>query len=228
MKHLKTGIVLTVSAAAWLAGTAAAQPGTAGGNAAGQGQTQSNGANGNQSALAAQDRQFVIEAARNGLAEVQQGQLAARRAGRGTVRDFGIRMVQDHTATNRELLRLASAKGIRIERSLGARNEMALTQLLQLSGRTFDRMYLNEQVAAHELAVALFQTEASQGQDPDLKAFAQRTLPALQMHLDMARSMANGGRGNGHLMQQQGGTGASGTGTSGTTGTGNAASGARH
>ena len=46
---------------------------------------------------------------------------------------------------------------------------------------------------AHEKDVAAFQTEAEQGQDPDVKAFAAQTLPTLQQHLEEVRSIVNPG-----------------------------------
>jgi len=37
--------------------------------------------------------------------------------------------------------------------------------------------------------VQLFRTEAGSGQDPALKAFAQKTLPILEQHLQMAQAL---------------------------------------
>jgi uncharacterized protein (DUF305 family) len=57
--------------------------------------------------------------------------------------------------------------------------------------------YMRMQVKAHEAAVKLFQTESSKGTDADVKGFAAANLPALQTHLEMARTMSgnmkNGG-----------------------------------
>jgi len=44
-------------------------------------------------------------------------------------------------------------------------------------------------VKDHEKAVQLFSTEAQEGKDADIKAFASKTLPTLQEHLQMARQL---------------------------------------
>src|SRR5207248_985091 len=60
------------------------------------------------------DQQFVQHAARDGLAEVQLGQMAAERASNPEVQRFGQRMVTDHTKANQELMTLAQSKNIAI------------------------------------------------------------------------------------------------------------------
>lgn len=56
-------------------------------------------------------------------------------------------------------------------------------------------------VRAHTEQAALYQRQAKQGQDPDVRAFATRTLPIVQKHLQMAQAMtgkATGGTTNHH------------------------------
>jgi putative membrane protein len=67
-----------------------------------------------------------------------------------------------------------------------------MDQLSHLNGPEFDREVQQHAVKAHEKAIKLFQNEAVAGQDPDLKAFAQKTLPVLQQHLAMARQLNAG------------------------------------
>ncbi|MBE9168502.1 DUF4142 domain-containing protein [Pleurocapsales cyanobacterium LEGE 06147] len=63
--------------------------------------------------LSDSDREFVIEAAQGGIAEVQLGQLASQQASNNAVRQFGQRMVTDHTQTNNQLEQIASQKALR-------------------------------------------------------------------------------------------------------------------
>ncbi|MDZ8083265.1 MAG: DUF4142 domain-containing protein [Nostoc sp. SerVER01] len=146
-----------------------------------------------QNTLSSSDRQFITEAAQDGLAEVQLGQLASQRGTSNTVKQFAQHMVEDHTQVNNQLKQLASQKGVTLPTSIGSTNQQVEQRLSKLSGANFDREYMNQMVQAHEKDVSAFQTQAQQGQDPDLKAFAAQALPTLQQHLQEARSIVNPG-----------------------------------
>jgi putative membrane protein len=141
--------------------------------------------------LSSSDRQFMTEAAQGGLAEVQLGQLASKRGASTKVKEFGQRMVQDHTQANNQLKELATQKGVTLPTSIGSENQKVRQQLSKLSGNRFDRQYINHMLQDHKKDVSLFQREAQEGQDTDVKAFAAQTLPILQEHLQMAQSIAN-------------------------------------
>jgi putative membrane protein len=144
-----------------------------------------------QAPVAAQDRDFVMRAAQSGMAEVQASQLAVTQASSEEVRAFAQRMVRDHTATNEELMRLARTKSIDVPAQLDAEHRAKVDALRGLSGPQFEQAYLQDMgVRAHQDAVALFQREAQNGADEDLRAFASRTLLALREHLAMAEQAA--------------------------------------
>ena len=143
----------------------------------------------NQNALSASDKQFVTEAAQGGIAEVQLGQLALRRAASNEVKQFGQRMVRDHTQANNQLKQLAAQKGITLPKDMGDQNKAVMANLSKLSGANLDRAYANHMLQDHIKDVSLFQREAKEGQDQDLKAWAAKTLPTLQEHLRLVRSI---------------------------------------
>jgi len=136
------------------------------------------------------DDEFVAVAARSGLAEVIVGEIAQKRTTTPEVLTFAKHMVADHTKANRELMVLAERKGIAVPTQTDQEHKAVATRLESLEGVAFDREYMRGQVKDHREAVALFMAEAKQGQDPDLKAFATKTLPTLQMHLRMATKAA--------------------------------------
>jgi putative membrane protein len=140
--------------------------------------------------LSTTDATFINEAARAGAEEVAAGQLAQTKAGTRAVRNFGARMVADHTAADEALGSLARSKQITPTSDPDDAHTQAMAQLQGLRGRAFDRTYMTGQVRDHEAAVTLFENEARNGTDPDVKAFAQKTLPTLQSHLAMARRLA--------------------------------------
>lgn len=141
-----------------------------------------------QTTLSALDQQFIVEAAQGGLAEVALGQLATQRATNPTVRQFAQRMVADHTRANQELVRLAAQKGVVPPQNLGKYSAVA-PRLSQLSA-DFDRAYLSEAgINAHVESEVVYRRQVQLGQDRDLQAFAAKTLPVVQMHLQMARNL---------------------------------------
>jgi len=131
---------------------------------------------------AGSDQQFVEHAAAAGVAEVAGGQAARSGAQSRAVRAFGARMVADHTRANRRLMALAQR--------LGMTPPPPAPPQPPPPGPDFDRQYIGDQVRAHEEAVSLFEAEAQNGQNPQLKRFAKGTLPTLQMHLRHAQGLA--------------------------------------
>jgi putative membrane protein len=138
--------------------------------------------------LAAEDRKFVEKAAIGGMLEVELGQLAQQKASSAQVKEFGARMVQDHGKANDELKQIATAKGAQVPASIDKKHQRDMEKLQKLSGAEFDRAYMQHMVADHKEDISLFQKEAKSGRDPDLKAFASKSLPVLQEHLKMAQS----------------------------------------
>jgi putative membrane protein len=142
-----------------------------------------------QSALTSDDRQFVVEALRGSLAEVELGKLAAEKASSDAVKQFGQRMVEDHGKAGEELKKIAQDKGIDPPTRLDGKHQKLRDSLAKRSGADFDRAYAGEMVKDHRKDVKDFQRQAERARDPDVKGFAAKTLPTLQDHLKDAESM---------------------------------------
>jgi len=136
--------------------------------------------------------QFAKEAAIGGMAEVELGKLAKDKGSSDAVKQFGQRMVDDHSKANDELKSVAKQKNIDLPTSLDAKHQAVVDRLSKLSGAEFDRAYSSEMLKDHEQDVKEFQKEANSGIDPDMKNFASKTLPTLQEHLKMAKDMNKG------------------------------------
>ncbi|MBK1612068.1 hypothetical protein CKO44_01100 [Rubrivivax gelatinosus] len=135
------------------------------------------------------DRQFLEHAAAGGMAEVALGNMAKERASNPQVRQFGERMVQDHTGANQEVTRLAVARGVGTPAESDRRQRRSLDKLSQLKGAEFDREFMKAMVDDHERTVELFEKQSRSGDDAELKAFATKTLPTLRDHLQAARAL---------------------------------------
>lgn len=136
------------------------------------------------------DQQFLEQAARAGAAEVKLGSMAKEQATSPEVQQFGQRMVADHTEANQELMALAKAKDVSVSTKMDEQHQETAETLSKMEGKQFDREFMRHMVKDHEKAVQLFSTASEASEDADIKAFATKTLPTLQEHLQMARQLA--------------------------------------
>ena len=141
-----------------------------------------------QSMIPAPDRDFAEKAAMGGAAEVQSGRMAEQKGMNSQVKQFGARMAQDHAKAGDELKRIAAGKGLTLPQGPSPEDKREMDKLDKLAGDDFDRAYMSHMVADHKKDMAAFEKEASSGQDPDIKAFAAKTLPTLREHLKLAMS----------------------------------------
>ena len=135
------------------------------------------------------DRAFVTKAAQGGLMEVAAGNLAAKRALDPAVKAFGQKMVTDHTAANEKLKSLADSKQMPLPDAVSPEENAALAKLESLVGTDFDKTYSQMMVKDHVEDISEFEKEVKQGQDADVKSFAENTLPTLRHHLMLARQL---------------------------------------
>jgi putative membrane protein len=136
------------------------------------------------------DAMFVREAATGGMMEVAKGKLAAQHASRDDVKQFAQRMVDDHTKAGDELKSIASGKSLTLPADQpSAQDQAMLDKMGKMDGAAFDRAYIADQVKDHEKTIALFEKEARNGKDAELKAFAEKTLPTLKDHLTAVRGL---------------------------------------
>ena len=135
---------------------------------------------------------FVAMAASSDLYEVEAGRLAQEMGQDQAIKDFGAMMVADHTASS-EKLRAAVAEagpGVPVPPDMLPRHRQQL-DALRNAGDQFDSVYAQQQVAAHQEALALLQGQASNGTAQSLKAFAAETAPVVEGHLAEARELAS-------------------------------------
>lgn len=151
--------------------------------------TAGSASNQNPTRLTSSERTFVKKAAEGGLAEVELGKLAAERASSQDVKQFGQRMVDDHTKANDQLKQFASEEGITLPDKLDAKDAATKARLEKLSGEQFDHAYMLDMVRDHTKDVTEFRTESKTAKDPGVKNFASQTLPTLEDHLKQAKAI---------------------------------------
>ena len=142
-------------------------------------------------AVAAQGENFVDEASAKGLAEIETAKLALDKGTSEDVKSFAQKMIDDHTMANQKLAEIAGQHDDLELSDEATLMDKAKAMILQLrDGENFDKAYANNQVVAHEQTIELFRDYIEQGENADLKAFAQSTLPKLEQHLGEAKALA--------------------------------------
>lgn len=146
-------------------------------------------------ASARSDADFMKQAAQNGAAEIEASKLALQKAQRSDVKAFAEKMVADHTKTADELKQLATAKKVSLPDGPSMKQKAEIKMISAGDDAKFDERYAkNFGVKAHEETVKLFEEAAKGASDAEVKAWAQKTLPALNHHLEMARALESGAR----------------------------------
>lgn len=135
------------------------------------------------------DARFIDHVARDGRAEVELGQLAQQKSSNADVKAFAQHLVTDHDKANKQLMSIAQKDGVQPPNGVGRENSDLRTKLEKLSGPAFDRAFLQAQVDDHQKDIQYFQQQANTLKNPELKAFAQQTIPVMERHLQMAQQL---------------------------------------
>jgi putative membrane protein len=138
----------------------------------------------------ASDKEFAKEAAQGGVAEVELGKLAQEKGSSEGVKQFGARMVQDHSKADQTLREAASAAKIALPTEMAAKDRKLEQKLSKLSGPSFDREYVKLMVSDHKSDVRAFKRESQSGNLPQIREFAANALPTLEEHLSSAEQLA--------------------------------------
>jgi putative membrane protein len=136
--------------------------------------------------------EFVPMAAMSDKFEIESSKVALKSAKSDSVKQFAQQMIDDHTANSKMLMQAVKDAGGKMNapRKLDKPHQAMLKQLRGAPGTQFDAMYINEQMTAHQQAVALFTSYAKKGDNKVLASYAKQALPTLQMHLDMVQKLA--------------------------------------
>ena len=144
----------------------------------------------NTAPLEKMDKDFVMKAASGGMMEVELGNIAQQNAASQRVKDFGSMMVRDHSAANQELTSFASRRNLTMNSdSLMNLHKSHIDALKNKTGAAFDKAYMTMMVSDHKKDVSEFEKASKMCKDQECLAFASKTLPTLQMHLDSAQAV---------------------------------------
>ncbi|MBF9141525.1 DUF4142 domain-containing protein [Hymenobacter properus] len=135
------------------------------------------------------DSEFMTKAASGGMLEVELGKQVVARAITPQAKEYAQKMIDDHTKGNAELMALATKKNITLSTTLGDDHQKVLKDVTEEKGVKMDQEYMKEMLKDHQEDVKEYTDASIKASDPDIKAFAAKTVPMLKMHLDMVTKM---------------------------------------
>ncbi len=137
-----------------------------------------------------QDKAFVSSAMQGGMAEVQLGQLAVQKGSSPDVKQFGQKMVDDHTRLNEQMKSVADQLGVKPPKEPSKKDRALAAHLQTLSGTDFDNAYIEAMVKDHKKDLDEFKGEAQQTQNPQLQQAVQQGGQLIAQHLQMIEQIA--------------------------------------
>lgn len=136
------------------------------------------------------DSHFLQKAAQAGNFEVKASEMALKKTKNADIQAFAQHMVEDHKKAGEELKALADKKNVKVSAEPSFTQKASLMMLEKRDGKNFDSKYADDVgVDAHKSAVSLFEKASESADDPEIKAFASKTLPTLKHHLDQAKAL---------------------------------------
>ncbi len=138
-----------------------------------------------------QTAMFIGTVAERDMLEVTLGKLAQEKANHPAVKNFGKLMVQDHNQMNDRLKTLAVVKGLKLPRSLPAKESEQVHQMRQMKTAYFEKLYMKMMIESHNKDIELFKG-ADNSPDTAIRNFSRQFLPVLETHRDNALKVSEG------------------------------------
>ncbi len=135
------------------------------------------------------DIDFLNKAKQGSMMEIQLGKLAEQKGQSAAVRNFGRMMVTDHSKADSSLNSLAQQNNIMLDQNLNEDKQEDINDLAKLSGKEFDKKYVNMMVDDHQEDVDNFKDEVDDASSPQVKQWASSTLPVLEKHLSKIKEI---------------------------------------
>lgn len=143
---------------------------------------------GGSEALSPADEQFLRDASSINQGEVEMGKLAEQKGTTDEVRNLGRRMVNDHSLMTAELRQLSQKWHFAIPpEQMQPAQKQAYDQLSGQTGKAFDDAYVQHMVQGHTMAIKTFEQQAKDGKNTYVKLYAQKQLPTLRAHMEIAQ-----------------------------------------
>jgi putative membrane protein len=139
--------------------------------------------------VSAADKTYLQTAIEGDLFEVEGGKLAQKQGATQGVKDFGTRLVTDHTKSLKEATALAKKLGIAVPKAPSPSTQWELETVGKLSGAQFDERYADLEAKDHQQDISEATDEVKDGTNADIRKAAKKELPTLGEHLKIAKQL---------------------------------------
>ncbi len=136
------------------------------------------------------DKAFLKKAMQGGMTEVELGKLALTKSSNDQVKQFAQKMIDDHTKLNDQAKPVAQQLGVSMPDGPSKKDKAMMAKMQSLTGDAFDKAYIQDMVKDHKSDESEFKTEASSGQNPQIKDLAAQGEPVIASHLQMVQQIA--------------------------------------
>lgn len=138
---------------------------------------------------------FAQRMAMSDMFEIASSRLALERAQSPMVKTFAQKMIDAHTATANEMKSAMRGQNFAppMPVALDPEHQGRVTDLTTVDAPGFDKLYLDQQTAAHEAARATLESYAANGKNPALTAWAGKTAATVRQHLAQVRILDRAG-----------------------------------
>ncbi|WP_052730471.1 DUF4142 domain-containing protein [Sphingomonas sp. SRS2] len=138
---------------------------------------------------------YIASAGASDLYEKTSSELVLKDAGNEGVRDFANMMIRDHSNTTQQVKTAATSAGLQVPPpKLMPKHKAMIDKLEKSSGAAREKLYIQQQLVAHQEALALHSGYAKGGDTPALKQVAAGAVPVIQQHLDLVKRLHSGAK----------------------------------
>ena len=134
---------------------------------------------------------YVSNAAEGDMYEIMAADIALERSQNAQVKELAQMIKTDHTAASNAMKALLpqAAPDVTVPAELDERRQGLLDNLRSASAETFNQVYLDQQVAAHNEAITLHRGFSDNADAPQLAEHARTVLPKIEAHLRRAEEI---------------------------------------
>jgi putative membrane protein len=135
------------------------------------------------------DADFVANAVAANYGEIKFAGLASQRSNSADVKALAAMLVKDHTKVLGELKSFATSKSISVPTEEEDADKRKTERFYDESGKDFNKKWAKEMIDRHEKSINKFEKRYEKTEDAELKAFIDKTLPHLRMHLEKLNTL---------------------------------------
>lgn len=139
------------------------------------------------------DKKFLMKAAQVNIAEISAGNLALKKSSNPMVKEYGQKMINDHTKAHDELKTIAEKAGVSLPTEPAPKDKATAAKLSKLSGAAFNSAYMKAMHDGHTMVAKEFRAyiNSKMHKDMDAVAYAKKVLPTVEQHMRMAHANPN-------------------------------------